>query len=229
MPTIAPQLAEVAQLVAALGRANILSTLMDGRALSAGDLAGAAGVTAQTTSSHLAKLVARELLMVEKRGPRRFYRLASPLVAQMLEGMMAVAATGPPRFRPPSRIDAEMRHARTCYDHLAGELGVAVTEAMVERGRLELDADGGALTAAGRQFLAGLGIDLDAPTRSRRAFCRPCLDWSERRPHLAGGVGASIADLAFARDWIRRRPRDRSVEITETGAAAFKDLFGARI
>jgi DNA-binding transcriptional ArsR family regulator len=229
MPTIAPQLAEVAQLVAAPGRANILSTLMDRRALSAGDLAGVAGVTAQTTSSHLAKLVARELLMVEKRGPRRFYWLATPLVAQMLEGMMAVAATGSPRFRPPSMIDAEMRHARTCYDHLAGELGVAVTEAMVERGRIELDADGGALTAAGRQFLAGLGVDLDAPTRSRRAFCRPCLDWSERRPHLAGGVGASIADLAFARDWIRRRRRDRSVEITETGAAAFKDLFGARI
>jgi DNA-binding transcriptional ArsR family regulator len=229
MPIIAPQLAEVAQLVADPGRANILSTLMDGRALSAGDLAGVAGVTAQTTSSHLAKLAAGELLTVEKRGPRRFYRLATPLVAQMLEGMMAVAVTGPPRFRPPSTIDAEMRQARTCYDHLAGELGVAVKEAMVERGRLELDADGAALTAAGRQFLAGLGIDLDAPTRSRRAFCRPCLDWSERRPHLAGRVGASIADLAFARDWIRRRPRGRSVEITETGATAFKDLFGARI
>jgi DNA-binding transcriptional ArsR family regulator len=229
VPIIAPQLAEVAQLAADPGRANILSMLMDGRALSASELAGIAGVTPQTTSSHLAKLVERELLTVEKRGPRRFYRLATPLVARMLEGMMAVAVTGPPRFRPPSRIDAEMRRARTCYDHLAGELGVAVTDAMVERGHLELDADAGALTATGLQFLAGLGIDLDAPTRSRRAFCRPCLDWSEQRPHLAGRVGASIADLAFARDWIRRRPRGRSVEITETGAAAFKDMFGARI
>jgi hypothetical protein len=122
-----------------------------------------------------------------------------------------------------------MRRARTCYDHLAGELGVALTDRMVERGYLVLDADAGELTAAGSQFLAGLGVDLHAPARTRRAFCRPCLDWSERRPHLAGRVGAEIADLAFRRDWIRRRPKGRSVEITESGTRAFADLFGARI
>jgi hypothetical protein len=147
----------------------------------------------------------------------------------MLEGMMTVAVTGPPRFRPPSTIDAEMRRARTCYDHLAGEVGVALTDGMVERGHLVLEADAGALTMAGSKFLAGLGIDLDTPTRSRRMFCRPCLDWSERRPHLAGRVGASIAALAFERDWIRRRPRGRSVEITESGIAALSNLFGVRI
>ena len=132
-------------------------------------------------------------MTVEKRGPRRFYRPATPLVAGMLEAMMAGAATGPQRFRPPSAIDV------------------------------------GALTAAGSRFLGGLGIGFHPPTRTRRPFCRLCLDWSERRPHLAGQVGASIAYLAFARDWIRRRPRGRSVEITETGATAFKELFGARI
>ena len=229
MPTIIPQLAEVAQLAADPGRANILSTLMDGRALTAGELAAVAGVTPQTTSSHLAKLVERELLTVEKRGPRRFYRLATPLVARMLEGMMNVAVTGLPRFRPPSKIDDQMRRARTCYDHLAGELGVALTDSMIERGHLTLEADAGELTAQGSKFLAGLGIDLNSPGRSRRAFCRPCLDWSERRPHLAGRVGASIANLAFARDWIRRRPQGRSVEITEDGIAAFRTLFDARI
>jgi DNA-binding transcriptional ArsR family regulator len=229
MPAIIPQLAEVAQLAADPGRANILSTLMDGRALTAGELAAVAGVTPQTASSHLAKLVERELLTVERRGPRRFYRLATPLVARMLEGMMNVAVTGPPRFRPPSKIDAEMRRARTCYDHLAGELGVALTESMVDRGHLVLDADAGELTPDGSAFLAGLGADLSLPARSRRAFCRPCLDWSERRPHLAGRVGASIAELAFARDWIRRRPQGRSVEITEDGIAAFRDLFGANL
>ena len=229
MPTIVPQLAEVAQLAADPGRANILSTLMDGRALTAGELASVAGVTPQTTSSHLAKLVERELLTVEKRGPRRFYRLATPLVAQMLEGMMNVAVTGPPRFRPPSRIDDQMRRARTCYDHLAGELGVALTDGMIGRGHLTLETDAGELTAEGSKFLAGLGIDLGSPSRSRRAFCRPCLDWSERRPHLAGRVGASIANLAFERDWIRRRPQGRSVEITEDGIAAFRNLFDARI
>ncbi|MBR1209053.1 helix-turn-helix transcriptional regulator [Bradyrhizobium sp. JYMT SZCCT0180] len=229
MATIVPQLAEIAQLAADPGRANILSALMDGRALTAGELAAVAGVTPQTTSSHLAKLVERELLTVEKRGPRRFYRLATPLVARMLEGMMNVAVTGPPRFRPPSKIDDQMRRARTCYDHLAGELGVTLTDSMIERGHLTLEADAGELTAQGSTFLAGLGIDLNSPGRGRRAFCRPCLDWSERRPHLAGRVGASIANLAFARDWIRRRPQGRSVEITEDGIAAFRDLFGARI
>jgi DNA-binding transcriptional ArsR family regulator len=227
--TIAPQLAEVAHLVADPGRANILSALMDGRRLAAGELAEIAGVTPQTTSSHLAKLVRRELLTVEKRGPRRLYRLASPLVAQMLEGLMTVAAAGAPRFRPASRIDAEMRHARTCYDHLAGELGVALTDAMREHGHLLLDADGGEMTAAGIGFLTGLGADLGVPARSRRPFCRPCLDWSERRPHLAGRVGTAIAELAFRQDWIRRRPRGRSVEVTEAGLAAFRTHFGARI
>jgi DNA-binding transcriptional ArsR family regulator len=229
MPTLAPQLAEVAQLLGDPGRANIVSTLMDGRERTAGELASVAGVTPQTASSHLAKLVKRELLAVEKRGSRRLYRLTNPLVAQMLEGMMTVAVTGPPRFRPPSKIDDEMRLARTCYDHLAGQLGVALTDSMEERGLLALDADGGILTDDGSSFLIDLGLDLDAPPTSRRAFCRPCLDWSERRPHLAGRVGAMIADLAFRNDWIRRRPQGRSVEITEDGIAAFRDLFGARI
>jgi hypothetical protein len=147
----------------------------------------------------------------------------------MLEVMMTVAVTGPPRFRPPSKIDAEMRRARTCYDHLAGELGVAVTDSMIERGHLVLDADAGELTDQGSKFLSGLGVDLNPSARSRRAFCRPCLDWSERRAHLAGWIGASMAKLAFERDWIRRRPQGRSVEITENGVAAFRDLFGARI
>jgi len=122
-----------------------------------------------------------------------------------------------------------MRRARTCYDHLAGELGVALTDGMRDRGHLVLEADAGALTEPGSRFLADLGINLDSSGRSRRMFCRPCLDWSERRPHLAGQVGALIADLAFDRDWVRRRPRGRSVEITENGIAAFRDLFGAQI
>jgi DNA-binding transcriptional ArsR family regulator len=226
---VAPQMAEVAQMVSDPGRANVLATLMDGRALTAGELAKVAGVTPQTTSSHLSKLVERRLLVVECRGPRRFYRLANAEIAQMLEGIMVVAVSGPPRFRPPSRIDAEMRRARTCYDHLAGELGVALTDSMIARGLLVLDADAGELTTDGEKFLGRLGADLTASARSRRAFCRPCLDWSERRPHLAGRVGAALAGLAFARDWIRRRPCDRSVEITEDGLAAFRDVFGARI
>ena len=142
---------------------------------------------------------------------------------------MNVAVTGPPRFRPPSRIDDEMRRARTCYDHLAGELGVALTDAMIERRYLVLDADAGELTAAGSDFLVHIGVNLAAPLRSRRAFCRPCLDWSERRPHLAGRVGNAIAHLGFERDWIRRRRLGRSVEITQSGIVAFRTVFGAEI
>jgi len=229
MPTIAPQLAELAGLIADPGRARILSRLMDGRAQTASELALLAGVTPQTASWHLSRLVQRALLKVERRGPRRLYRLATPLVAQMLEGMMTVAVTGPQASRPSARIDDQMRRARTCYDHLAGELGVAVTDALRERGYLVLEQDAGELTAAGLAFLGGLGLDLRSPVRRRRALCRPCLDWSERLPHLAGRAGASIADLAFQRDWIRRRPQGRSVEITAAGLAAFKNLFGARI
>ena len=142
---------------------------------------------------------------------------------------MTVAVTGPQASRPSARIDDQMRRARTCYDHLAGELGVAVTDALRERGYLVLDQDAGELTAAGPAFLGSLGLDLRSPARRRRALCRPCLDWSERLPHLAGRAGASIADLAVQRDWIRRRPQGRSVEITAAGLAAFKNLFGARI
>jgi len=229
MPTIAPQLAELAGLIADPGRARILSRLMDGRAQTASELALLAGVTPQTASWHLSRLVQRALLKVERHGPRRLYRLATPLVAQMLEGMMTVAVTGPQASRPSARIDDQMRRARTCYDHLEGELGVAVTDALRERGYLVLDQDAGELTAAGLAFLGGLGLDLRSPARRPRALCRPCLDWSERLPHLAGRAGASIADLAFQRDWIRRRPQGRSVEITAAGLAAFKNLFGARI
>jgi len=226
--TIAPELAKLAALIADPGRASILSRLMDGRPQAASELAQVAGVTPQTVSWHLARLAGRALLKVERRGPRRLYCLANPLVAQMLEGMMTVAVTGSQPLKPP-RIDDEMRRARTCYDHLAGELGVAVSDAMRQRGYLVLDHEVGELTAAGTAFLCSFEIDLRPASRHRRALCRPCLDWSERRPQLAGLAGAALADLAFRRDWIRRRPEGRSVEITATGLAAFRTLFGARI
>ena len=229
MPTIARELADLAALIADPGRALILSRLMDGRPQTAEELALVAGVTPQTASWHLGKLVQRALLKVERRGPRRLYRLATPLVAQILEGMMTVAVARPQAAQPPSRIDAAMRRARTCYDHLAGELGVALADAMRERGYLVLDHEVGELTVAGTAFLGSLGVDLRAPTRHRRVLCRPCLDWSERRPHLAGRAGAALADLAFQRDWIRRRPEGRSVEITDAGLDAFRTLFGVRI
>jgi DNA-binding transcriptional ArsR family regulator len=227
--SFAPQLAEVAQLIADPARAQMLFALMHGSALTAGELAEIAGVTPQTTSSHLTKFVNRDFLIVEQRGSRRFFRLATPLIARMIEGMMVVALTGPPRFRPPSKFETNMRRNRICYDHLAGGLGVAIAAGLVERGYVVLDGDAGEVTDQGLEFLRGLAVTLDSNAFGRRTFCRLCLDWSERHPHLAGQVGEAILNAAFERGWIQRHPDDRSVEVTASGLTAFTTLFGARI
>jgi DNA-binding transcriptional ArsR family regulator len=220
-----PRLAEVAALVGDPARANILSALMDGRALTAGELACAARVSPQTTSGHLAKLAEAKLLTLEKQGRHRYYRLASPLVGRMLEGIMAVAAEGPPRYRPASKLDDAMRAARSCYDHLAGRLGVGLADALCGRGHVVLADEGGEVTAAGAEFLAGFGLDLDAARGRRRIFCRPCLDWTERRPHLAGAVGAALAVRCFDLGWIERRRDGRALIITSAGRRGLAETF----
>jgi DNA-binding transcriptional ArsR family regulator len=223
------QLAEVAALVGDPARAHMLGALMDGRALTAGELASAASVSPQTASGHLAKLTEGRLLAVARQGRHRYFRLANPEVAQMLEGIMAVAANGPPRYRPASRVDAAMRTARTCYDHLAGRLGVGLADALAERGHVVLGEDGGEVTESGALFLAGLGLNLETGRRSRRPFCRACLDWTERRPHLAGVVGAALARRCFELGWIERRRDSRALAITRAGERGFAASFGLRL
>lgn len=224
-------LAETAALVGDPARANMLLALMDGRALTAAELAGAGGVTPQTASNHLARMTQAGLLTVERQGRHRYHRLASITIAQMLEGIMAVAAT--PSGDPGARLrtgpkDRAMRLARTCYDHLAGQVAVAIADRMVERRQVELSPDGGVLTDRGAEFLGGIGIDLDgAATRStrKRQFCRPCLDWSERRPHIAGTVGAVLLATCFANDWMRRTNSSRAVVVTPAGRQTLDRLF----
>ena len=222
-------IAEVANLVGDPARANILAALLDQRALTASELAYAAGVSPQTTSSHLGKLAQAHLLEVEKQGRHRYYRLASPLVAQMLESVMAVSAHGPRLDRPLARCDEGLRKARTCYDHLAGRLGVGLADALTQRGFIALDRDGGEVTAAGLTFFSELRLDLTAPTKSRRVFCRPCLDWTERRYHLAGHVGACLLRLCVDRGWITRHRDSRAVTITPAGAAQMRAIFGVAL
>lgn len=219
------QLAEVAALVGDPARAHILGALMDGRALTAGELAYAASVSPQTASGHLAKLTEGRLLAVARQGRHRYYRLASASVAQMLEGIMAVAANGPPRHCPTSKVDAAMRNARTCYDHLAGRLGVGLADRLQARGHVVLGEDGGEITVEGATFLGGFGIDLEAGRRSRRPFCRACLDWTERRPHLAGTLGAALARRCFELGWIEPRREGRALAITRAGARGLEEEF----
>ena len=222
-------IAEVANLVGDPARANILAALLDQRALTASELAYTAGVSPQTTSSHLGKLAQAHLLEVEKQGRHRYYRLASPLIAQMLESVMAVSAHGPRRGRPVARCDEGLRTARTCYDHLAGRLGVGLADALTQRGIIALDHDGGEVTAAGLIFFSELGVDLTAPVKSRRVFCRPCLDWTERRYHLAGHVGACLLRLCLDRGWITRQRDSRAVTITPAGATQMRAVLGVAL
>jgi len=215
-------LAETASLVGDPTRAAMLMTLMDGRALTAGELARAGGVTAQTASGHLAKMLEAGLLALEAQGRHRYYRLASPAIAGMLEAMMVAAAPPPIRTGP---RDADMRRARICYDHLAGEIAVALTDTMVARGQIEIGADGAVLTDKGRVLLAEIGVELP-PEGKVAVFCRPCLDWSERRHHLAGIVGAALYRGFLARGWIRRAQEGRTVTITPPGREALRRHFG---
>ena len=216
------RIAATAALIGDPARANMLAALLDGRALTAKELAYTAHVTAQTASGHLAKLTDGGLLAAEKQGRHRYFRLASPLVGQMLEGVMAVAGPEPTRGAV-WRGGEALRTARTCYDHLAGRLGVALADALTERGHVALGADGGEVTEQGTQFLQAFGA---APAPGRRAFCRPCLDWSERRPHLAGRVGAALACRCLELGWIARQRDTRAVAITATGREGFLGTFG---
>jgi DNA-binding transcriptional ArsR family regulator len=230
-----PQFAAIAALVGDPARANILRVLMDGRARTAKELAFAAGVTPQTTSGHLAKLVDGQLLQVASQGRHRYYRLASALVANALESLMALSGE---RVMPPHRhshgLTHALRQARTCYDHLAGRLGVRIFDQLLAQDCLRpSDMTGGTadgteftVTPAGRSLFADMGIDVDQVARQRRGFARPCLDWSERVPHLAGGLGAAIAHRCFELGWIERQGSSRAVTVTPPGREGLARLFG---
>ena len=232
--------AETAALVGDPARANMLAALMDGRALTATELARAAGITPQTASGHLARLTGAGLLAMERQGRHRYHRLASLDVARMLESIMSVAAGsgGPDGIgrRAPIVVgprDKALRRARTCYDHLAGQIAVAMTDRMLERGQVDFSADGGMLTERGVGFLRDIGVDIDAlaertARRGGRIFCCPCLDWSERRSHIAGAVGAALCQACFTQGWLRRIDGTRAVSVTPAGQMALRRAFDLR-
>ena len=219
------RLAEVAALLGDTARAGMVTSLWDGRARPAGELARLAGVTPATASAHLAKLLAGGVLRVESRGRHRFYRLADERVAQAIE---ALAALLPPRPAAGADTLAPLHRARLCYDHLAGRLGVAVSDALLERGWLEHEADAYTLPARGRRAFARLGLDVSALEHGRRPLLRSCLDWTERREHVGGALGAALASELLELDWLRRERGTRALLVTRAGRRGLSDTFGLR-
>ncbi|MBN7787638.1 winged helix-turn-helix transcriptional regulator [Ponticoccus gilvus] len=223
-----PDIAPIAALVGDPARAAMLTALMDGRALTAGELAREAGVTAQTASGHLTKMEEAGLLVRRKQGRHRYVALAGDEVGRMLEAMMGVAAaSGQTRTRTGPKEPA-LRDARVCYDHLAGGQAVALLRALIDQGAIIEDDEDLILTDNGALRFERFGIDLPALRRARRPVCRACLDWSERRFHLGGSLGAALLSELYARGWAKRETGTRAVRFSNSGMAQFRETFQLR-
>lgn len=220
-----PDIAQIGSLIGDPARANMLTALTGGKALTATELAGTAGVTLQTASSHLAKLEAGGLIAQRKQGRHRYFTLADDDVGLMIEGLMGFAAyRGFTRHRTGPK-DPALRKARVCYNHLAGDYGVRMLDSLVAEEVIAGTADKLQLTKSGEDRITALGIDLAALTRSRRPVCRACLDWSERRSHLAGSLGQALLTLFLDKGWAKREADSRAVRFTGTGEKEFAKLF----
>jgi DNA-binding transcriptional ArsR family regulator len=221
-------IAFVANLLADPTRAAICLALAGGEARPAGELAARAGVSPQTASNHLAKLIAGRMLRVEQQGRWRYYRLAGDEVGHAVEALAVVAPPMPGQFGG-AEMNGEarrLRDARTCYSHLAGRLGVALADALIAERWMEEDGRSYRLTPTGTHSLRALGIE--ARGRPAQPVERRCLDWTERRPHVAGPVGTALASLAFDRGWVRRMRGTRAVMLTPVGRAQIKKVFNVR-
>jgi DNA-binding transcriptional ArsR family regulator len=220
-------IAAVGELIGENARAAMLIALLDEKALPAGELARLAGISAQSASGHLSKLVDGGLLRAESSGRQRLYRIAKPEVAYALEALGTIATASPVRniVRDP-RIEA-LRTARSCYDHLAGRLAVEMRQKLESSNLIRARSNRQYEVAPrGEAWLAKLGVDVEQVRCSRRSFARECLDWTERTPHLAGALGAAILSRFLTLGWVARRPKTRALRITHRGAREFHARFG---
>jgi DNA-binding transcriptional ArsR family regulator len=221
-------LTHVGALLADGTRASMLSVLMDGRARTAGELARQAGVAPSTASEHLSRLLDAQFVAVEAQGRHRYYRLAGPDVAELLERLGAIEVPSMARRKLTTSAPSELLHARSCYDHLAGRLGVRIHDFLLDGGHLVRDYDHHlTVTPSGREVLEGLGVDVDAAVRATRPTARSCVDWTERRHHLAGATGAALFDALLARRWLVRGTRPRSVRVTTAGQRGLDTLLAS--
>ncbi|AKF95785.1 ArsR/SmtB family transcription factor [Brevibacillus laterosporus] len=224
-----PNIVEVAALVGDPSRVTMLLELLGGIALPASELARAARITPQTASSHLTKLVEGNLLVVEMSGRHRYYRLSGPEVAYALEALNVIATPKPIRSLKEYDQSKVLRYARTCYDHIAGEVGVGLTDRLLELGMIERSGRDFVVSKHGYERFKQFGIDVDNVKKGRRHFARQCLDWSERKHHIAGGLGAAITNRLFELEWIARIPGGRAVRVTDAGLNGLADEFGLRL
>jgi DNA-binding transcriptional ArsR family regulator len=219
----------VAEIGSVLGdpvRVSMMIALLDGRAWTARELAEIGGVTPQTASSHLSKLARSKMVRVDRQGRHRYHRIASPEVASLLEQMHVAGASllaGAPHGRDFGPRDRALRELRSCYDHLAGRIAVEIHDRLLIPGREERP---GILSTQAKPLLENLGVDLGPTECARRTFCRPCLDWSERRPHIAGALGAAIFGRVRELGWVRSRTEGRALMLTVTGERGLRDVFG---
>lgn len=212
-----------AKLIADPTRALMLAALMDGRALPSGELAYAASISAQTASAHLSKLLEGGLLAVEKEGRHRYYRLSGPAVAEALERLSTLGNITPPRQKPLNAKAQKLQFARTCYDHLAGRLGVAVTQGLQARGYIIAVADKQfQVSAAGVDWFASIGLHISTLQPTRRGLARQCLDWTERTHHLAGPLGVALMEQLITNGWLKRSSKTRAVYVTPKGYIELK-------
>lgn len=225
--TLELDVSKIGKLLGDASRIEMISSLLDGRSLTARELAHGAGVSASTASFHLAKLVEAGLLTAMGQGRHNFYRVASPEVGTAIQAMLRIAPSG--KARPAARRRTQVCFARTCYGHLAGVLGLAVAEALQKKGLIEADGDEDfRVTAKGERFFARLDIDLDVLRQGRRLLARQCLDWSERKPHLGGALGQAFTESLIERKWLRKKRNSREIQVTEDGQAGLQKLLGIR-
>ena len=219
-------LGKVAALLGDKARAIMLWSLLDGKAYTATELANCADISRQSASNHLSQLIEAEMLAVEKQGRHRYFRLANEQVAHAIESMASLIPDAQLYQIKAKSVSQELSFARTCYDHLAGTLGVAITEALVQKGHINPVGNDYQVTASGIEWFVRLDIDLESLKLKKRRFCHKCLDWTERKHHMAGSLGKALLESMLAKDWIRRKQNTREILITPMGKKELNERLG---
>ncbi|MED1543477.1 winged helix-turn-helix domain-containing protein [Bacillus inaquosorum] len=217
-----PNIAKISSLLSDPSRSSILLSLMDGRIHPAGELAYLANIKPQTASFHLNKMLEAKLISVEKHGRHRYYRLSNSEAANVIEQLLSIAPKEKVTSLKDSKEKSDLHFARTCYDHLAGYVGVQITNSLVEQGMLKKVDLNFEVTSEGSLFFSNFGINEEQQRNKRRAFARCCLDWSERQHHLAGALGNALLVRMLEEKWIVRMPKTRAIKITQSGKTAFE-------